>query len=93
MNNYPTTNEGKVPLTGDRDEIMKLITEAFKDMEMSTVDGIRVRYSNGWYLCRASNTEPILVMRAEGRSQESLDEILIDVAKRIGHIVDIDELK
>ena len=93
MKNYPTTNEGKVPLTGDRDETMKSITEAFKDMEMSTVDGIRVKYDNGWYLCRASNTEPILVMRAEGRSQESLDEILADIANRIGNIVDIDELR
>ena len=53
-------------------------------MPTSTVDGVRVRYDDGWYLCRPSNTEPILVMRAEGRNQEALDHILSDVGRRIG---------
>jgi len=61
-------------------------------MEKSTVDGIRVRYPDGWYLCRPSNTEPILVMRAEGRNQDSLKSIIQDVNSRIGHILDIREL-
>ena len=62
-------------------------------MKKSTVDGIRVRYENGWYLCRPSNTEPILVMRAEGRDKNALDDILADVNTRIGHIVDLKKLK
>ena len=57
------------------------------------MDGIRVRYDDGWYLCRPSNTEPILVMRAEGRNQEALDNILSDVGRRIGEIVDLEKLK
>ena len=62
-------------------------------MSLSTVDGIRVKYEDGWYLCRPSNTEPILVMRAEGRDQEALDSILLDVESRIGQIVDLEKLK
>ena len=92
MPEYPTTNEGKVPLLGEREEVMAAVREAFSDMEFSTVDGIRVRYENGWYLCRPSNTEPILVMRAEGRNQETLESILSDIESRIGHLVDLAKL-
>ena len=93
MPEYPTTDEGKVPLVGDREEVMEKVVLAFSDMPTSTVDGIRVRYDDGWYLCRPSNTEPILVMRAEGRNQEALDHILTDVGRRIGEIVDLENLK
>ena len=90
---YPTTDEGKVPLVGEREEVMEAVVSAFSDMSTSTVDGIRVRYDDGWYLCRPSNTEPILVMRAEGRNQTALDYILSDVGRRIGEIVDLEKLK
>ena len=90
---YPTTDEGKVPLVGEREEVMEAGVSAFSDMPTSTVDGIRVRYDDGWYLCRPSNTEPILVMRAEGRNQTALDYILSDVGRRIGEIVDLEKLK
>ena len=93
MAEYPTTDEGKVPLTGGREETMSAVLSAFEDMDISTVDGIRVRYKDGWYLCRPSNTEPILVMRAEGKSQQALDDILSDVGRRIGHFVDLEKLK
>ena len=93
MPEYPTTDEGKVPLDGEREEVMEAVVSAFSDMPTSTVDGIRVRYDDGWYLCRPSNTEPILVMRAEGRNQAALDYILSDVGRRIGEIVDLEKLK
>jgi len=89
---YPSTNETKVPLNGEREDVMKAVEEAFSDMQKSTVDGIRVNYSDGWYLCRASNTEPILVMRAEGRDKSALDYILNDVNQRIGHMLDLSKL-
>ena len=63
--NYASTGEAKVPLIGDRNKIMEIVESAFADMQKSTVDGVRVKYTDGWYLCRPSNTEPILVMRAE----------------------------
>ena len=93
MPEYPTTDEGKVPLVGEREEVMEAVVSAFSDMPTSIVDGIRVRYDDGWYLCRPSNTEPILVMRAEGRNQAALDYILSDVGRRIGEIVDLEKLK
>jgi len=89
---YPSTDETKIPLIDGREETMAAVELAFADMEKSTVDGIRVLYPDGWYLCRPSNTEPILVMRAEGRDDSALAAIIEDVNSRIGHILDLSEL-
>jgi phosphomannomutase/phosphoglucomutase len=90
---YPSTGEAKIPLSGEREEVMTAVQEAFSDMECSTVDGIRARYDDGWYLCRPSNTEAILVMRAEGRTEAALESILADVNARIGHMADLSALR
>lgn len=39
------------------------------------VDGVRVLFGDGWGLIRASNTQPVLVMRFEARTQEHLGVI------------------
>lgn len=39
------------------------------------VDGVRVLYGDGWGLIRASNTQPVLVLRFEASSEERLAEI------------------
>ena len=90
---YPSTDETKIPLVAGREETMEAVEGAFADMQKSTVDGIRVRYTDGWYLCRPSNTEPILVMRAEGRDNSALAAIIEDVNSRIGHMLDLTKLK
>ena len=91
MPEYPSTDEGKVPLVGEREEVMDAVKEAYADMEYSAVDGVRVRYPDGWYLCRPSNTEPILVMRAEAESEESLDTIKSDVEARLGALINLEK--
>ena len=89
---YPSTGEAKIPLPGEREQVLSAVAEAFADMEFSTVDGIRVRYEDGWCLCRASNTEAILVMRAEGRTEAALEAILTDVNVRLGQMLDLSTL-
>ena len=89
---YPSTGEAKIPLPGEREQVLSAVAEAFADMEFSTVDGIRVRYDDGWCLCRASNTEAILVMRAEGRTEAALGAILTDVNARLGQMLDLSAL-
>jgi phosphomannomutase / phosphoglucomutase len=46
------------------------------DYEVNTIDGVRVQFKHGWGLVRASNTQPVLVMRAEGDSPESRDRYM-----------------
>lgn len=43
--------------------------------ELITIDGVRVRFDEGWGLIRASNTQPALVLRFEASSQEQLSQI------------------
>jgi phosphomannomutase len=43
--------------------------------EVSTIDGLRVDWPDGFGLIRASNTTPVLVLRFEGHTQEALDRI------------------
>ena len=92
---FPSTGEAKVPLTGERFSTMNAVKEAFSDLQSNQADGVRVRYDGhlgveaGWFLCRPSNTEPILVMRAEADSEVGLSSIREDVTRRIGHMIDL----
>ena len=40
---------------------------------VNTIDGVRITFPSGWGLLRASNTQPILVMRFEATAQRALD--------------------
>jgi phosphomannomutase/phosphoglucomutase len=39
---------------------------------VSTLDGVRITFAEGWGLLRASNTQPVLVMRFEAASERAL---------------------
>ena len=43
--------------------------------QINLIDGIRLTTASGWCLIRASNTEPALVARAEGKNQSALDDM------------------
>jgi phosphomannomutase len=43
--------------------------------EVTTIDGVRVDWPDGFGLIRASNTTPVLVLRFEGHTQAALDRI------------------
>lgn len=96
--NLPTTGEVKVPCPEEKKlEIVSAITEAFADHESSTIDGVRVRFTEhgeqqGWYLARKSNTEPILVMRVEAVNEEKLHEMLSLIDSRVSSIINIEKL-
>jgi len=50
----------------------------FEGARLSTIDGLRVDFPDGWGLVRASNTTPVLVMRFDADSQEALARIKAD---------------
>lgn len=51
-----------------------------------TVDGVRVVFPDGWGLVRASNTQPLLVLRFEARTQERLAEIEGLVTEKVNEL-------
>jgi phosphomannomutase/phosphoglucomutase len=51
--------------------------------EVITVDGARILFEGGWGLVRASNTQPVLVLRFEAESQAKLEEIRAEVERAV----------
>jgi phosphomannomutase len=47
----------------------------FPDAQVCTIDGLRVDWSDGFGLVRASNTTPVLVLRFEGHTREAMERI------------------
>ncbi|MBG6075179.1 phosphomannomutase/phosphoglucomutase [Polaromonas sp. CG_9.11] len=47
--------------------------------KVTTIDGVRVDWPDGFGLIRASNTTPVLVLRFEGQTQAALDRIQADM--------------
>ena len=57
------------------DIVKKFAEECSLDGKKITIDGLRIEFSNGWGLLRASNTTPKLVLRFEGSSENDLNKI------------------
>ena len=53
----------------------KIKNEFRKQYKIIDVDGVRIVFDDGWGLVRASNTQPVLVLRFESQSKERLEEI------------------
>ena len=62
---------------GEHHDFMAQFVESasFSGGEISTIDGIRVDYEDGWGLVRASNTTPCLVLRFEADDDAGLERI------------------
>jgi phosphomannomutase/phosphoglucomutase len=55
--------------------------------EVITVDGVRAIFEKGWGLIRASNTQPVLVMRFEANDPSSLESIKSMMEQQVNAIV------
>jgi phosphomannomutase/phosphoglucomutase len=71
------TPELKAPCPDDRKfEVVEELVREFKGRyETIDIDGARIVFPEGWGLVRASNTNPYLTLRFEGRSQAAVDRI------------------
>jgi len=63
--------------------VEKVKEELRKDYPVIDVDGVRVKFEDGWGLVRASNTQPALVLRFEALTQDRLTEIRDLVEKKV----------
>jgi phosphomannomutase/phosphoglucomutase len=71
------TPEIRVPCPDNRKfQVVKDVTEYFRQRhDIIDIDGVRILFEDGWGLVRASNTQPVLVLRFEALSQARLSEI------------------
>ncbi len=70
-----TTEEKKVLIVDKLKQAFSSSRAAVNSYKVNLLDGIRVSYPDGWALARASNTQPVLVLRYESQTEEGLHRI------------------
>jgi len=78
---YVSTPELRLDCTDERkfaivEEVRKHFAARY---DVIDIDGVRVQFGDGWALVRASNTQPVLVVRFEATSKERLQAIAREV--------------
>ena len=69
-------------------EVVRKLTDYYKTkFKVIDTDGVRVVFEDGWGLVRSSNTQPILVLRFEATSEESLARIQDMVMKDLSRVM------
>jgi phosphomannomutase len=56
---------------------------AAEGANVNSTDGVRVKTADGWWLLRASNTQDVLVARAEAKDQAGLDRLMDTVNRQL----------
>ena len=95
LNDYPpafNTPELRIDTTEEKKiTIVEKLKDYFlnhrNDLETNLIDGIRVSYPDGWALARASNTQPVLVLRYEASSQDGLNKIREEFEKIVNPLL------
>ena len=82
---YYATEEIRVDCPDERKfEVMKgIAADVLRTHKAHTIDGVRIVYDGGWGLIRASNTQPVLAVRCEGRTPADRDAIAADISRRL----------
>ncbi len=71
-------------------EMVRKAVEFFKaNYDVIDVDGVRILFGDGWGLVRASNTQPVIVMRFEAKTKERLTEIQEIVTRKLSEYGEI----
>jgi phosphomannomutase len=59
---------------------------AAEGADVTDIDGVRVRSADGWWLARASNTQAVLVVRAEAGAPEGLERLKDEVRRQLDRV-------
>jgi phosphomannomutase/phosphoglucomutase len=82
LHHYASTPEVRVETSEDAKwKIVEAARDYFGERyDTLDIDGVRITFPHGWALLRASNTQPVIVLRAEGENDEALDSIKGELA-------------
>ena len=86
---YYSTPEMRLEAESDEEKfrIAKEAVDYFtENYDCSTVDGVRIKFGDGWGLVRSSNTQPVIVCRFEANTPERMQEIQSIVMGKLNEI-------
>ena len=88
---YPAyfMSKNKIELTPDLDVdgVLKAVEKRHSGEEISTVDGVKIDFPENWVHLRKSNTEPIIRIYTEAKSQQEADDLAQKMIKEIRDII------
>ena len=67
----------------DVDEVLKTLERNYTNENCTTVDGLKIDFKEAWVHLRKSNTEPIIRIYTEAKSQEKADGLATQFAEEI----------
>ena len=89
---YHSTPEMRIDCDNDEEKfkITKKAVDFFtSNYECITIDGVRIKFKDGWGLVRSSNTQPVIVCRFEAKTKEQLQEykqLVLNQLSKFGNI-------
>ena len=89
---YHSTPEMRIDCDNDEEKfkITKKAVEFFtSNYECITIDGVRIKFKDGWGLVRSSNTQPVIVCRFEAKTKEQLEQykqLVLNQLSKYGNI-------
>lgn len=89
-NTYPSyfMAKEKIELTKDIDVdgILQMMAQKYQNEEVTTIDGVKIDFPENWVHLRKSNTEPIIRIYAEAKSQEEAYELAKMIMNEISNL-------
>lgn len=71
----------------DVDGILTEIHRQYQDQRVTDIDGVKIDFDDGWVHLRKSNTEPIIRVYSEGRSEELALQLANDIIEAVQQII------
>ena len=82
-------SKNKIQLTPeiDVDAILSALEDKYKNEQITTIDGLKIDFKEGWVHLRKSNTEPIIRIYAESEGEEKANEFANNMINEIKGLI------
>jgi len=88
---YPNyfISKNKIQLTPEInvDNILSTLKDKYKDEQITTIDGLKIDFEDGWIHLRKSNTEPIIRIYAESKGEEKANSFAQKMINEIKELI------
>ena len=83
LRRYSSTGEINFEVE-DKDAMMTRLAEKYSTGEVDWLDGVTIQFSDWWFNCRPSNTEPLLRLNVEAKTADTLADKLGELKTMLG---------
>lgn len=87
LRRYHSTGEVNFEVE-DKQTKMKELARVYSEGQVDDLDGVTIQFKDWWFNCRPSNTEPLLRLIVEAKSEDQLEEKFEELKRLLGEPVD-----